>query len=179
MTIVLLSLKPVFAARILSGEKRFEFRRTRFRRRVVTAALMYSNSTERRIVGAFEIDTIHEAPPARLWTKYCSLAGIDERTFFEYFEGVDRGYAIAISRVHRFIPAVDPKRASPGFVAPQSFCYLSAREANRLLPPGLSVTDIDHPSASRRLMDEPEFEDARWSPTSPGLSATRVPMLCR
>ncbi len=179
MTIVLLSLKPEFAARILSGEKRFEFRRTRFRCRVVTAALMYSNSTQRRIVGAFEIGGIHEASPKRLWTRYRSVAGINECAFFEYFEGLDRGYAIEISRVLRFVPAIDPKTAFPGFVPPQSFRYLSARQASQLLPSGLSVADIDQSLVTRGLSDEPKLEDSRPTCSSLGQSDVRVLMLCR
>ena len=179
MTIVLLSLKPEFAARILAREKQFEFRRTRFKRQMVSAALMYSSCAERRIVGAFEIDRIHEGAPTQLWAKYRSFAGIGEGAFFEYFEGVDRGYAIGISRVHKFSPAIDPRKALPGFVPPQSFCYLSAQQTKRLLPPGMSAVDIDHRSSIRIVLDGLGVEDPgppRWSL---GSSAVRVPMPCR
>ncbi len=179
MTIVLLSLRPEFAARILAGQKRFEFRRTRFRRCGITAALMYSNSTERRIVGAFEIDRIHEASPRRLWLRYHLVAGIDERAFFEYYEGADRGYAIGISRVHRFAPATNPRTVIPGFVPPQSFCYLSATEAAQLLPPGLSLGDVDPGLSINGRLDEPMVEEYRFPRSGPRPPAVRAPTLCR
>lgn len=178
LTIVLLSLKPEFAAKILAREKRFEFRRTRFKRHTVTAALMYANSTERRIVGAFEIDSIHQAAPAQLWAKYHTSAGISEQAFFEYFDGADRGYAIQIARIHRFSPAVNPYKALRGFVPPQSFCYLSAQKTRRLLPPGLSVAAIDHHSTPGLVTDQigaPEAQQCRFVPGS----AVRVSALFR
>lgn len=179
MTIVLLSLKPEFASRILNREKLFEFRRTRFRRHAVTAALMYSNSTERRIVGAFEIDRIHEATPSRLWSRYRALAGISESAFFEYFEGVDRGYAIGISRVHKFSPTIDPYKALPGFVPPQSFRYLSPQQTKKLLPQGLSPADLERQSAICIVMEDPSMEASQLPRMSLAKPAVRVPVLCR
>lgn len=166
MTVVLLSLRPEFAAAILSGHKRYEFRRTIFRRRGVTAALLYSNSSERRVVGAFEIGRVYEATPERLWEKYRHVAGIDESAFFAYFEGVNRGYAIGISRVHRFTPPVDPYAALEDFVAPQSFYYLTLAQASALLPPGRCLADIDAGARKQRSVGDYEILGA---PTRPAV----------
>jgi type I restriction enzyme S subunit len=152
----LLSLKPEFAAAILSGRKRYEFRRTIFRRRGVTLAFIYSNSSVRRVVGAFEIGMVCEGSPQRLWDKYKHASGIDEPTFFSYFEGARVGYAIGISRVHPFTPSVDPQVALPGFVSPQSFYYLSPAQACALLPPGRRLDEIDGKMRAQRYVRDYE-----------------------
>lgn len=166
MTVVLLSLRPEFAAAILSGRKRYEFRRTIFRRRGVTTALLYSNSSERRVVGAFEVGRVHEASPERLWEKYRHVAGIDESAFFAYFDGVKRGYAIGISRVHKFTPTVDPYAALEDFVAPQSFYYLTPARASALLPPSRRLNEIDAEARRQRVVGDYEILDA---PTRPAV----------
>ncbi len=48
---VLLSLKPQFAAAILSGEKKFEFRRDVFSRSDVTTVVLYASSPVCKVVG--------------------------------------------------------------------------------------------------------------------------------
>jgi type I restriction enzyme S subunit len=133
-TDVLLSVKPEFAEKILSDEKRYEFRKSGFRdESVVDSVLIYSSAPVQRIVGWFTLDTVVELPPERLWERFGSQSGIDDRDrFMSYFSGNDTGYAIAIDEVYQLSPAVDPWHHFDEFRPPVSFKYIE-REIRSLL----------------------------------------------
>ena len=60
---VLLSIRPVHVESILSGAKRFEFRRRMFARRDVRSVLIYCTMPVGRLVAEFEIAGILEDTP--------------------------------------------------------------------------------------------------------------------
>lgn len=122
---VLLSIKPRFAAAILRGEKRYEFRKSRFARRS-GRVLLYATSPVRRIVGAFTVRGIVEDRPRALWTRCHDGAGIGRDELLRYFGERETGVAIEVGDVEAFNPPVDPARLMPDFVPPRSFRYFDA-----------------------------------------------------
>lgn len=121
-TRALLSIKPPFAAAILRGEKRFEFRRSVFSRKV-DIVLMYVSSPVKRVVAEFDVaDIITESLP-QLWEETRRFAGIDEAYFYSYFRGISHGHAIAIGNVRQYDAPFSPL-AELGLRAPQSFAYV-------------------------------------------------------
>lgn len=121
---VLLSIKPKYADAILRGEKRYEFRKTLFKRTDIDRILIYSSSPVKKIVGSFEVGKIVEGKPTKLWDELSYEAGIDEAEFFEYYENKDKGFAIEITNLQQFDEPIDPKQLNSKFVPPQSFCYI-------------------------------------------------------
>jgi predicted transcriptional regulator len=119
---VLLSIKPKYANQIVKGNKKYEFRKSIFKKRDLEMVYIYSSSPVKRIVGAFAIKNIIEKHPRLLWIEYKDFSGIDENDFFSYFRGKEKGFAIEIGDVEVFDP-IDPKEYIPNFVPPQSFCY--------------------------------------------------------
>ena len=51
-------------------------------------------------------------------------AGINDRDFFTYFEGKSRAFAIEIQNLLELPDPIDPYETMPGFVPPQSYCYM-------------------------------------------------------
>jgi len=125
---VILSIKPKYVRSIIEGDKRYEFRKAIFKNRLVNRVFIYSSAPVQRIVALFEIGTILEDHPAVLWDTVREYAGIDAREFFSYFAGKSRGYAIGISNLQEFDEPIDPRAAIPGFVPPQSYCYLDGEK---------------------------------------------------
>jgi predicted transcriptional regulator len=136
-TRVLLSIKPPFATAILQGQKRYEFRRSLFSRRVDTV-LMYVTAPVRRVVGEFDVVSIISEPLPRLWRRTREYAGIDEALFYRYFDGLHRGFAIAIGQVRTYGSPFCPVEHL-GLRPPQSFVYLDAQK--RLGTEGRDVGD--------------------------------------
>jgi type I restriction enzyme S subunit len=121
---VILSIKPKYVQSIIKGDKRYEFRKSIFKNRTINRVFIYSSAPVKQIVALFEIGTILEDHPAVLWDTVREYAGIDDREFFSYFAGKTRGYAIGIENVQEFDAPIDPRASIPGFVPPQSYCYL-------------------------------------------------------
>jgi predicted transcriptional regulator len=121
---VLLSIKPKYVKSIIEGDKRYEFRKTIFKNREINRIFIYSSSPVKKIVGTFEIGRILEDHPNDLWDTVKEFAGIDNRDFFAYFEGKSQAFAIEIQNLQRFSDPIDPYETMPGFVPPQSYCYV-------------------------------------------------------
>lgn len=123
---VLLSIKPEFAEKIFSGEKKYEYRKVIFKRDV-TCVVVYATHPVGRLIGEFEIDSVLSERPRDLWEKTKEFSGITKDFFAEYFQGRERGYAIKVGRIRKYEQAVLPDSVfKKGFVAPQSFRYVEA-----------------------------------------------------
>ena len=121
---VLLSIKPKYVKSILEGGKRYEFRKTIFKNREINRIYIYSSSPVKKIVASFVIGDILEDHPSYLWDKVKEYAGINDRDFFAYFEGKSRAFAIEIQNLRELPDPIDPYETMPGFVPPQSYCYM-------------------------------------------------------
>jgi predicted transcriptional regulator len=77
----------------------------------------------KKIVGSFAVKTIFEDDPKSLWSKFGDFSGLNEHEFFDYFNGIKKGFAIEIKDVQTFSP-FNPKAVIPNFHPPQSYCYL-------------------------------------------------------
>jgi len=120
---VLLSVKPKYANEIISCRKKYEFRKSIFKRENTEKMYIYSSSPVKKIIGIVDIDGILSDSPLKLWEQCHEDAGISEREFFSYFKNSDTGYAIKISNVQEFSIPIDPY-IDEDFRPPQSFYYL-------------------------------------------------------
>lgn len=121
---VLLSIKPVFAERIFSGHKLYEFRKTIFRNRSVEKIYVYASSPISKVIGEFQIEGILKFSPEELWFHTNNGAGITKEFFDSYFKDRDFGYAIKIGSVYRYKKPLDLKSHFFLRQAPQSFAYV-------------------------------------------------------
>jgi len=128
----LLSIKPEFASRIFDGSKKYEYRRTIFKRREVEAVVVYASHPIRRVIGEFEIGEILHEEPEELWAQTCSHAGITRKGFMEYFANQTKGYAIEIREARKYeIPlSLNELMLS---CPPQSFKYLHTHPTGYLV----------------------------------------------
>ena len=121
---VLLSVKPKYADEIISGKKKYEFRKSIFKRDDIEKVYIYSSSPVKKIIAIVDIGYILSDSPQKLWDECHEEAGISESDFFKYFKNSDVGYAIKISNVQEFSPSIDPYDIIENFRPPQSFYYL-------------------------------------------------------
>lgn len=92
---ILLSVKPKYVKKIISGEKKYEFRRRIFKMNV-NYIIVYSTSPVKKVIGHFEVDKIIKDSPKDLWKDYKNYSGMKKSDFFSYFKGCNLGYAIKI-----------------------------------------------------------------------------------
>lgn len=131
--IALISIRPCFVEKILSGEKRLEFRRS-WAAEPVDKLVIYSSSPTQRIVAAVDVVGVTEGSPTALWELAREKGGgVTRQLIYDYFSGKKTGFAIELTDVHEFESPVDPKKLFKNFIAPQSFRYIDAKDYHRIL----------------------------------------------
>ena len=119
---VLLSIKPQYVEKILNGTKKYEFRRSIFKKPVRRIEI-YSSSPVQKLVGFFVPGKIVEDSPASLWERFHKGSGVTEEEFFTYFHKKETGFAIEIVDFAVYPVPIDPYVESPAFIPPQSYAY--------------------------------------------------------
>jgi predicted transcriptional regulator len=121
----MLSIKPEYVERILSGEKTYEFRRRIFRRDDIDTIVIYSTSPQCAVIGEARIDRILVSSPERLWDETHASGGISRERFMDYFHDAKVAYAIKIKHVDPFKKPKPLTDYAPRVkCAPQSFVYV-------------------------------------------------------
>ena len=121
---VLLSIKPKYVKAIAEGRKKYEFRKIIFKKKNIKKIFIYSSSPEKKVIGTFKIDDIIQDNPQNLWENFKEFSGVTKSEFFTYFNGRDNGFAIKIEDFRKFKNPKDLDEIFPGYVPPQSFCYI-------------------------------------------------------
>jgi len=134
---VLLSIKPEFGDKILSGEKEYEFRKTCFKQpsRIQTV-LLYSTAPVQQIIGQFSISEIIEDTPEILWQRFGNRSGTSKEHFLDYFSDHSTGYAFEIGEVNELENSVDPREVVEDFHPPVSFYYINGEYDQALAKQG-------------------------------------------
>lgn len=121
---VLLSIKPIFAAKIFDGNKKFEYRKSIFKNKDIKTIVVYSTKPIGKIIGEFEVEDIIEDSPIEIWKQTKEYSGIEENLYIDYFSDRKKGYAIKIGKIKRYKKPINPYVDYDNFIAPQSFKYI-------------------------------------------------------
>lgn len=129
----LISIHPIYVERILSGEKRFEFRRS-WAALPVDFLVIYATSPVQRIVALAKIGRTIRGNKTRLWAiARRKGAGISRNKLFTYLYGKKEGVALELVRRLKLTEEVDPRMIfGKNFSPPQSFRYLEQNELTLL-----------------------------------------------
>lgn len=123
MRAILLSVKPEFVYKMISGEKRYEFRR-RLCSKPIQKLYLYATSPVRLVLAEAEVEAVIWEEREELWAQTSAYAGIDRGFFEQYFDGCDKAGAYCLGRVTSYIngrPLSEFGIKAP----PQSFVYLN------------------------------------------------------
>lgn len=120
---VLLSIKPEFANKIFSGDKRYEYRRSIFKRTDIEKVIVYASAPVSAVIGEFEVGQILHDNLSELWNKTKNFSGISKEYFIKYFSEKNNGYAIEVSSFKRYDNPINIK-LEYGMTPPQSFAYI-------------------------------------------------------
>ncbi len=123
-TRVLLSIKPQYAEAIMRGEKRFEFRRNIFSRKVDIITI-YVTAPVSKVIAEFDVLSIITESLPILWQRTRKYAGINEPAFYAYFHGLNCGNAISIGKVRKYEAPFCPFEKWK-LKPPQSFAYIDS-----------------------------------------------------
>ena len=134
--VLLLSVRPRYAERILEGKKTVELRRVRPRRCEDAVMLIYVSSPVRALKAIARVERVTAAEPSELWRQVAPKAGVSRAEFDAYFDDVDMGFAIHLKNVLQLpqsLPLKDLRELWPGFRPPQCYRYFSGNELSVLM----------------------------------------------
>ena len=129
--IALLSIRPMFAEKIMAGGKRVEFRKTPFREEV-SHAVVYATSPVQRVLGYFEVQGITVESPSKVWSRFRAVGGVNRREFDTYYAHSETAVAIVIGDVVALPEPAPLSALGCGISAPQSYRYLPRSALRRL-----------------------------------------------
>lgn len=128
---ILLPIKPKYVDKILSWEKKVEFRKSSFSKNEDKLCLIYSSYPIKKIVWYFkyDLDIINSKD---VYNKYWKIWWIDKKSLDDYYENKEFSSVMIIKELFKAekINVVD---ILPWLKIPQSFCYLSEEQKETIL----------------------------------------------
>ena len=123
---MLLSINPEYVYKILSGEKKYEYRKFRCKENV-DRIIIYATAPEMKVVAEAEIDKVVEGDVLNVWKQTKEFSGISYNFYRKYYKGKKKAYAYRLKNV---IVYDQPKKLIELGVsyAPQSYRYLDEKE---------------------------------------------------
>lgn len=120
---ILISIHPEHVKKILSGEKRYEFRR-KVPTVEVRVLVIYATYPIMRVVAWAEVKSVFSDTPERLWRSTRHFAGISKSYFQQYFNGREVAYAIELGSVIELKTPKTLNKLCSSIVAPQSYRFV-------------------------------------------------------
>ena len=135
---LLLSIRPKYANKIFSGEKKVELRKVKPQLSQGDTVLIYVSSPVKELQGIFVVEGILEATPEQLWSQVKKIAGVSKQEFDDYYSGSKKGYGIFLKSPQTLgnpISLFDLRKLWKNFHPPQSYRYLSNFELKMISSP--------------------------------------------
>lgn len=121
---ILLSIKSEYAFKILSGEKKYEYRKSVFKRKNIKTVVLYATKPMGKIVGEFDIKRVLKGSPSDIWNITKESGGVEEAFFFQYFYDKHNAYAIEVGATRKYKNPISPILNGRKITPPQNFIYL-------------------------------------------------------
>ncbi len=123
MCSILLSIKPKYANEIISGRKKFEFRKVKCQNEIDTI-IIYATAPVKQVIGEVKVIDILQDTVSKIWNEAKDKAGISENEFKEYYAGRTIATAYKLGSVIKYRY---PKELSDFGIhyVPQSFVYIT------------------------------------------------------
>jgi predicted transcriptional regulator len=124
LNIAMLSIKPEYVELICSGDKKVEFRKRKFARKV-SQIVIYATAPVKKVVAAFKVKRIREGSPVEIWDEYNSVGGIDTEAYSLYYSDSSKAVAIEIGNLNVLPKPLSLNSITGRLYPPQSYYYIS------------------------------------------------------
>lgn len=119
---IIISINPEHVQNIISGVKKYEYRKIAAKQNI-SAIIIYETSPVKRVVAEAEIIDVLMLSPDELWEQTKHASGITKQFFDRYFTGRDVAHAYKLGKIKVYDK---PKMLMDYGIktAPQSFVYV-------------------------------------------------------
>lgn len=120
---ILMSINPEYVDEILSGNKKYEYRKIKAKRKNIDKMVIYSTSPIMRVVAEVDVEGIIEASPEKLWEQTKEYSGITKDFYSKYYKNKENAIAYKLGNIKVYDK---PKKLCDIGInyVPQSFIYL-------------------------------------------------------
>lgn len=120
---ILMSINPIYADKILSGIKKYEYRKVKAKKDKVNKIVIYATYPIMKVVGEVEVKDILEETPEKLWNVTKEYSGVTKQFYDNYFNKSSKAIAYKLGKIEKYD---EPKKLEDVGIkcVPQSFLYL-------------------------------------------------------
>lgn len=120
---ILMPINPEYVDEILSGNKKYEYRKIKAKRKNIDKMIIYSTSPIMRVVAEVDVEGIIEASPEKLWEQTKEYSGITKDFYSKYHKNKENAIAYKLGNIKVYDK---PKKLCDIGInyVPQSFIYL-------------------------------------------------------
>ncbi|MBR2547802.1 MAG: ASCH domain-containing protein [Eubacterium sp.] len=122
MSRMLLSIKPEYVTKIVSGTKKYEFRKFHCREDVDTIVI-YATAPVKQVIGEVSIIAVIEDAVEEVWKQTRPDGGITKKAFKEYYKNKQVAIAYQLGEVRTYDEPMALSDVGLSYV-PQSFAYI-------------------------------------------------------
>ncbi len=120
---ILMSINPIYADKILSGTKKYEYRKVKAKKDKVNKIVIYATYPIMKVVGEVEVKDILEETPEKLWNVTKKYSGVTKQFYDNYFNKSSKAIAYKLGKIEKYD---EPKKLEDVGVkcVPQSLIYI-------------------------------------------------------
>ena len=127
--LLIISVKPEYARKILKGEKTIELRKCAPKKVGKNGYLLiYVTAPIKELWGVYKIENIIKENPNTLWENFGKQTGITKQEYNDYFKENKNAFGIQLQEVKNLfkhsIKLNSLKNLIPGFMPPQTYSYI-------------------------------------------------------
>jgi predicted transcriptional regulator len=117
-----LSIKRIYAERIVSGVKTIELRKRPIGMELGNLILLYETAPDSIVRGGFIADRTICLPVAKMWEQYNPVMGVEKEFYDSYFGNCEIAYGTLVYQSFHFrgLSLDQIHKLCPGFVPPQA-----------------------------------------------------------
>lgn len=123
MSKILMSINPKYVDEIISGRKKYEYRKIKVKRKDIDKMIIYSTSPIMKVVAEVDIEDILIDSPKKIWDMTKEYSGTSKEFYDKYYKNRKNAVAYKLGNVKVYDK---PKKLSDIGIdyVPQSFVYL-------------------------------------------------------
>jgi predicted transcriptional regulator len=128
MNFILMTIKPQYVEKIITGAKQIEVRRSNLNLEKGDVIFIYSSKPESSVIGCVKVKLIERLAKDELWFKYKAKLGISLEEYDIYLKTKIVATAIHLADFEALKSPISLQslhRLLPGFRIPQSYLYLN------------------------------------------------------
>ena len=121
---LLMSINPEYVDKILSGSKKYEYRKIKAKRNDIDKIIIYSTYPIMKVVAEVDIEEILEDTPENIWKQTKNESGVSKQFYDKYYNNKEIAVAYKLGKIKKY---KKPKMLTDIGInyIPQSFAYLN------------------------------------------------------